>query len=194
MIAAIRGTLQRKESDAVVINIGAVDLTVFVPATLLSNDIAVGDHINLVTYLHVRESDLSLFGFESSEQKNLFILLLGVNGIGPRSAMSLLSIFSTDVLTTAIVEGKAEALSRAPGIGRKTAQRIVLQLQDKLDLTGVGEGSYLTEADEDVIAALTSLGYSLVEAQRMVQLLPRDIVDVEERLRLALERLGEANK
>jgi len=166
-----------------------------VPATLLSNDMAIGDHIELVTYLHVRESELTLFGFESAEQKKLFVLLLGVNGIGPRSALSLLSIFSTDVLTTAIVEGKADALARAPGIGRKTAQRIVLQLQDKLDLTGVGEGaSSLTEADEDVIAALTSLGYSLVEAQRMVQLLPRDIVDVEERLRLALERLGETKK
>jgi holliday junction DNA helicase RuvA len=191
MIAAIRGTLQRKERDALVIGIGAVDLTVFAPASLLSGEIAVGDHIELVTYLHVREAELSLYGFESAEQKTLFILLLGVSGVGPRSALSLLSIFSTDVLITAIVEGKADVLSRAPGIGRKTAQRITLQLQDKLDLTGVGEGVHLTEADEDVIAALTALGYSLVEAQRMVQLLPREVTDVEERLRLALERLGE---
>ena len=191
MIAAIRGTLQRKESDAVVIGIGALDLTVFVPASILSGETGIGDLIELVTYLHVREAELSLFGFESAEQKKLFVLLLSVSGVGPRSALSLLSIFSTDVLITAIVEGKGDILSRAPGIGRKTAQRIVLQLQDKLDLTGVGEGAPLTEADEDVIAALTALGYSLVEAQRMVQLLPRDVTDVEERLRLALERIGE---
>jgi len=191
MIAAVRGTLRSKGSDNIVIDVGAVDLTLFVPASLLSAVMVAGDHIELYTYLHVREAELSLYGFETVEQKNLFGLLLGVNGIGPRSAISLLSIFSTDVLITAIVEGKAEVLARAPGVGRKTAQRIVLQLQDKLDATGLGEVTPITEADEDVIAALTGLGYSLVEAQRMVQLLPSDITDVEERLRLALERFGE---
>ena len=191
MIAAVRGTLRSKGSDNIVVNVGAVDLTLFVPASLLSAEIAAGDHIELYTHLHVREAELSLYGFETAEQKNLFGLLLGVNGIGPRSAISLLSIFSTDVLITAIVEGKAEVLARAPGVGRKTAQRVVLQLQDKLDATGLGEVAPITEADEDVIAALTTLGYSLVEAQRMVQLLPKDVTDVEERLRLALERFGE---
>lgn len=192
MIAAIRGALQSKETGSIIVNIGALNVRVFVPATLLSSELMPGDPLELVTYLHVRESELSLFGFESQEQRGLFTLLLGVSGIGPRSALSLLSIFSTDILITAIVEGKAEVLARAPGVGRKTAQRIVLQLQDKLDAVRMGEGPIITDADEDVIAALTALGYSLVEAQRAVQLLPREITDVEERLRLVLGRLGES--
>ena len=104
--------------------------------------------------------------------------------------MSILSIFSTDVLITAIVEGKAEVLARAPGVGQKTGQRIVLHLQDKLESMRPAGAPAISEADEDVIAALTGLGYSLVEAQRAVQLLPREVAGVEERLRLALERFG----
>ena len=117
-------------------------------------------------------------------------MLIGVNGVGPRSALSLLSTLSTEVLISAIAEGKAEVLTRAPGIGLKAAQRIVLQLQDKLEKVRLGVAPPLTEADEDVIAALTALGYSLIEAQRAVQFLPKEITDVAERLRLALERFG----
>jgi len=190
MIAGVRGILRDKGRDQVNVNIGAVDLVVFVPATFLSADLAPGDRIELFTYLHVREDDLSLYGFESSQQRDLFKLLLGVNGVGPRSAMSILSIFSADVLITAIVEGKAEVLARAPGVGLKTGQRIVLALQDKLESMRPAGVPAISEADEDVIAALTGLGYSLVEAQRAVQLLPREVAGVEERLRLALERFG----
>ena len=190
MIAAVRGTLRDKGRDQVSVSIGAIDLVVFVPATVLSADLAPGDRVELFTYLHVREDDLSLYGFESAQQRDLFKLLLGVNGVGPRTAMSILSIFSTDVLITAIVEGKAEVLARAPGVGQKTGQRIVLHLQDKLESMRPAGAPAISEADEDVIAALTGLGYSLVEAQRAVQLLPREVAGVEERLRLALERFG----
>jgi holliday junction DNA helicase RuvA len=190
MIAAVRGILREKGRDQVSVNIGAIDLVVFVPATVLSGDLAPGDRMELFTYLHVREDDLSLYGFASTQQRDLFKLLIGVSGVGPRTAMSILSIFSTDVLITAIVEGKAEVLARAPGVGLKTGQRIVLGLQDKLESMRPAGAPAISEADEDVIAALTGLGYSLVEAQRAVQLLPREVAGVEERLRLALERFG----
>jgi holliday junction DNA helicase RuvA len=190
VIAALRGVLRDKGRNYLVVSAGAFDLKVLVPATLLTTETAPGDRIELFTYLHVRESDISLYGFEGVGQRDLFTLLLEVNGVGPRSALSLLSVLSTDVLTMAIAEGKGEVLARAPGIGLKTAQRIVLHLQDKVVAQGLGETSVLTQADEDVIAALTSLGYRLIEAQRAVQLLPRDVTDVEARLKLALERFG----
>jgi Holliday junction DNA helicase RuvA len=190
MIAGVRGILQDKGRDQVTVNIGAVDLAVFVPASLLSDQRVAGDPIELFTYLHVREDDLSLYGFESAQQRDLFKLLLQVSGVGPRTALSILSIFSPDVLITAIAEGKAEVLARAPGVGQKTGQRIVLHLQDKLAGMRPAGAPAISEADEDVIAALTALGYSLVEAQRAVQLLPREVQGVEERLRLALERFG----
>jgi holliday junction DNA helicase RuvA len=190
MISAVRGILRDKGRDYVTLNIGSIDLHILVPASLAAGDLSIGDRLELHTYLHVRETDLSLFGFESPEQRELFNLLNRVNGIGPRTAMALLSIFSTEVLMMAIAEGKAEVLARAPGVGLKTAQRIVLQLQDKLEAMRPAGPAPLTDADEDVIAALTSLGYSVVEAQRAVQLLPRDVTGVEERLRLALERFG----
>ena len=190
MISAVRGVLRDKGRDYVVLNIGSIDLRILVPASLAAGDLAIGDRLELHTYLHVRETDLSLFGFESPEQRELFNLLNRVNGVGPRTSMALLSIFSTEVLMMAIAEGKADVLARAPGVGLKTAQRIVLQLQDKLEAMRPAGPAPLTDADEDVIAALTGLGYSVVEAQRAVQLLPRDVTSVEERLRLALARFG----
>ncbi|MEM3486517.1 MAG: Holliday junction branch migration protein RuvA [Candidatus Methanomethyliaceae archaeon] len=190
MIAGVRGILREKGRDHVVLDVGPVDLVIYVPAPLLASDVMPGDRLELYTYLHVREAELSLFGFESVEQKELFCMLISVNGVGPRSALSLLSTLSTEVLISAIAEGKAEVLTRAPGIGLKAAQRIVLHLQDKLEKIRLGVAPPLTEADEDVIAALTALGYSLVEAQRAVQFLPKEVTDVAERLRLALEYFG----
>ena len=194
MIAGVRGVLRDKGRDRLTVSIGPLDLTVFVPASLLSSDLAIGDPVELYTHLHVREDDLSLYGFESAEQRELFTMLNTVNGIGPRTALSILSLFSTDVLITAIAEGKAEVLARAPGVGMKTAQKVVLQLQDKLESMRPAGRVVLHEADEDVIAALTGLGFSLVEAQRAVQLLPQEVTGVEERLRLALERFGGGKK
>jgi Holliday junction DNA helicase RuvA len=194
VIAGVRGVLRDKGRDRLTVSIGPLDLTVFVPASLLSSDLAIGDPVELYTHLHVREDDLSLYGFESAEQRELFTMLNTVNGIGPRTALSILSLFSTDVLITAIAEGKAEVLARAPGVGMKTAQKVVLQLQDKLESMRPAGRVVLHEADEDVIAALTGLGFSLVEAQRAVQLLPQEVTGVEERLRLALERFGGGKK
>jgi len=190
MIAAVRGVLRAKGHNYLILEVGAVDLVIRVPASVLSSDMLVGDRTELYTSLYVREAELSLFGFGSTEERDLFEMLIQVNGVGPRSALSLLSICSTDVLMLAIAEGKHEVLARAPGIGMKTAQRIVLQLQDKVDTSRLVREAPLSDVDGDVIAALTTLGFSVVEAQRAVQLLPKDATTLEERLSLALARFG----
>lgn len=190
MIAGVRGTLRTKGSNYVVVDIGPLDLMVFVPASILEQEMDLGDPIELHTHLHVRDSEWALYGFETLEARRLFESLLGVSGIGPRLALSLLSTFSPEVLAGAIAQGNAEALARAPGVGKKAAQRIVLQLQEKVGGMGMAEVGAPAAADIELVEALRSLGYSVVEAQRVVQLLPKDVADLEERLRLALIQLG----
>jgi Holliday junction DNA helicase RuvA len=150
-----------------------------------------GDLILLYTHLVVREDDLMLVGFATEEELFLFESLLRVQGIGPKLALSVLSSMAPDTLRLAISQEQPELLSRVPGIGRKTAQKIVLELRDKIGAPELAEGlAALTEADAAVIDALTTLGYSVVEAQRAVQGLPRDVTDVEDRLRRALASLA----
>ena len=157
------------------------------PADLLAQ-VRPGDEVFLHTYLYVREQELSLYGFADSQDLLLFQMLLGVSGIGPRLALAALSAMPGDALRLAINQQQPEVLARIPGIGKKTAEKIVLELKDKVVVEeGLpGELAALSEADAEVIDALTALGYSVVEAQRAVQGLPPDVEDVEERLRLAL--------
>jgi len=166
-------------------------LHVHVP-TPVAAEIAVGEEIILCTHLHVRENELTLYGFASEQDRNLFRDLLAVSGVGPRLALTLLSAMSVAAIQRAIAEEEPRLLSRIPGIGKKTAQKIVLELKDKMQkVAAVPEGTaVVSQADAEVVEALLSLGYSVVEAQRAVQGLPRDVTDVGERLRLALRRLA----
>ncbi len=191
MIASIEGTIRSRQSDSLVLGLGGLGVRVYVPADLLVS-VRTGDQLYLHTYLHVREQELALYGFASEQELALFQLLLGVSGIGPKSALGVLSGMPADALRLAISQEQPGVLARIPGIGKKTAEKIVLELKDKV---GSPEGApaelaALSEADAEVIDALTALGYSIVEAQRAVQALPRDVQDVEERLRLALTSFG----
>jgi len=141
----------------------------------------------LFTYLHVRENELSLYGCSSEEELSLFELLLSVSGVGPKVAMSMLSAMSADALCLAIAQEQPEFLTRVPGVGKRTAEKIVFDLKDKVTAEAGPAGlASLTHADTEVIDALTSLGYSIVEAQRAVQSIPPEVTAVEGRLRLAL--------
>jgi len=190
MIATIEGRVSAVAQDALVVQVGGIGLRVLCPQPLLRAARA-GEQILLFTHLVVRENELTLVGFASEEELTLFQHLLGVAGIGPKTALALLSALAPDSLRLAIGQGQPELLARVPGIGKKTAQKIVLELKDKVGVPELVEGLItLTEADAAVIDALTALGYSIVEAQRAVQGLPRDVTDVEERLRLALTSSG----
>ncbi len=140
------------------------------------------------THLHVRENELTLYGCATEEELALFRLLLGVSGIGPKVALAILSFLPPDHLRTAIAQEDVTTLARVPGIGPKTAKKLVFDLKDKVDAEVRQENlrPLLTEADADLIAALTSLGYSVAEAQAAIQALPREPLPLEERVRLSL--------
>lgn len=188
MIATIKGKVLFRESDSLVINLGGVGLQVFVTARLLDTA-APGDEVQLHTYLVVREDSLTLFGFETREEKDFFVMMLGVSGIGPRLSLAALSTLSPEAIRRAVFHEQSEVFSRIPGVGKKTAQKILLHLQDKIKgVDDLGPVAAMTDVDTEMLEALVALGYSVVEAQAAIQALPKDAPpDIEIRLRLALQ-------
>jgi len=187
MIASLRGEVTQIEDTALVIEVGGVGMRVFVPKPLLTK-FQTGEIVLLQTHLVVRENDLSLYGFETASERHLFLTLLGVDGVGPKVALSVLSTMNLDTVQRAVFSDDADLLSRVPGVGKKTAQKIQLYLKDRLKpVSGLEKLAAMSETDGEVLAALTTLGYSVVEAQTALQSLPKDAPDsVEEKLRLAL--------
>jgi Holliday junction DNA helicase RuvA len=188
MIATLHGKVIHKEKESLIVEIGGVGLNVHVPIQL-REETARGDSISLYTYLVVRETELTLYGFETREEKEFFELLLGVSGVGPKIALSALSTLNPDSIRRAVFHEQPEIFARVPGMGKRTAQKVLLHLQDRIkavdSLTPI---SVMTDADTEVLEALTTLGYSVVEAQAALQSIPRDTPqDVETRLRLALQ-------
>jgi len=188
MIASLSGQVHEILADSLVVEVGGVGLQVFVPVPL-KDGVRPGEHVYLHTYLVVRQDALILYGFANREERDLFALLLGVNGVGPRLALSTLSVLSPDAIRRAVFHDQADVFSRVPGVGKKTGQKIVLQLQDRLPaLTGLERIAAVSDVDSEVLGALTALGYSVVEAQAALQSIPKDTPeDLETRLRLALQ-------
>jgi Holliday junction DNA helicase RuvA len=188
MIASITGEVLEIGNDALVVGLNGLGLRVFVPSPL-ADRVEIGEKIFLHTHLVVREDSLTLYGFDTGESRHFYSLLLGVNGVGPRIALAILSILSPDAIRRAIVNEQADVFSRVPGVGRKTAQKILLHLQGRITGEGLLEpASRMSDVETEVLSALTALGYSVVEAQAALQAIPRDAPqDVESRLRLALQ-------
>jgi Holliday junction DNA helicase RuvA len=189
MIATINGEVSQIEENAIIIETGGVGLRVFVPKPLRERTKA-GEAIFLFTHLVIREDDWKLFGFESQADRELFTTLLGVDGVGPRTALAVLSTLNLETVQRAVFSEEPELLSRVPGVGKKTAQKMVLYLHDRLKpVSGLERIASMSDTDSEVLAALTALGYSVVEAQTAIQSIPKDAPDeVEERLRLALQQ------
>ena len=196
MIASIRGTLIFVGVDHVVVETGVVGFLVYAPRTVLGSLGEIGGEVRLYTHMHIREDLLALYGFASSDQRHLFETLLGVSGIGPKVALSLLSSGTADELRAAIAGGDTARLGRVPGIGKKTAERLVLELRGKLDLKGLpaaGATPALKAANAELAEMLVSLGFSAAEASAAIGALPADApAELEERLRLALRYFGGA--
>lgn len=189
MIATLEGEVIGLGEGSIVVRVGGVGLEVSVPATFRTR-VRMMDPVFLFTHLIVRQDLLALYGFESEQERDFFNLLLGVNGVGPRLAVGVLSVLSVDAIRRAVINEQSEVFARVPGVGKRTAQKILLHLQDRvkasdeLERLGVGAAG----ADEAVLEALTTLGYSVVEAQTAIQNIPHDTPeDVEERLRIALQ-------
>ena len=181
MISYIRGTLAEKNEDSAVVEAHGVGYQIFVPVPVLSELPPLGESVKIYTYFSVREDGMSLFGFLSRQDLAMFKQLIGVNGIGPKSALGILSALRPDVLRMAVASGDAKTISRAPGVGPKTAQRIILDLKDKIrpeDVLAGGleeslavpeEISREGQAGKEAVEALTALGYSAAEAAGAVK-------------------------
>lgn len=191
MIATVEGEVIGIGDNYLIVRVGGVGLQVYAPTPLRSR-LRMMERIFLYTHLIVREDLLALYGFETEQEREYFNLLLGVDGVGPRLAISVLSTLSIDAIRRAIANEQPEVFSRVPGVGKRTAQKIQLHLQDRIkasDMLEMVAGGGVAGIDESVMEALTGLGYSVVEAQSAIQSIPRDAPkdDLEERLRLALQ-------
>ena len=187
MIASLRGQVTDLGDDYAVIEVGGVGLQVYIPAAH-HDELTVGEGARLFTHLIVRETELTLYGFPGKEERQFFGLLLGVKGVGPKLALAVLSTLTPNAIRRAVFNEQADVFGRVSGVGKKTAQQILLHLEGKLtDVEGLEPVAAMDDADTEVLEALTALGYSVVEAQAALQNLPKDAPDnVEERLRMAL--------
>lgn len=188
MIASISGEIIHVQDGQVVINLNGLGMSVFVTEEI-SKRSRPGMKTALHTYLVVREEILALYGFESLEERELFIHLISVAGIGPRIALSVLSTLSPETIRYGIAADQPEIFTRVPGIGKKTAQKLVLELRGKIQpLEPLEAATRMDEIDTEVMEALTALGYSIVEAQAALQYAGKDAGSTaEERLRKALQ-------
>lgn len=192
MIAGVRGTISAIEPSAVVVDLHGFQVRVNTSTRVLASVGGVNEPIALVTHLVVREDALSLYGFTEPSDLELFLLLLGVTGVGPRVALNVLSFGDQAMVLDAIANGDAKLLSKIPGIGQRTAERIVLDLRGKLPEGVTSGGSPQDAPDRDAIDALEALGYSAIEARNALSAIPqRAGMTVEERVFSALQRLSQ---
>jgi Holliday junction DNA helicase RuvA len=192
MIAALKGRIERKLDDAALIDVGGVVYRVNTSLVTLEEIGDAGDSARVFTHLYVREDQLTLYGFASMEELRLFETLIGVSGIGPRLALAILSRVRPEALEAAINGENAELLATVPGVGRKTASRLILELRGKLVPAAGGFLGVPTQEDAEVLAALRSLGYTTAEAHGALGRVPRGAdLTVEDRVVAALRELSE---
>ncbi len=187
MISSINGRVAESTEDSLIVEVGGVGLEIFTPADLCQQ-VKVGQPVSLHTYMVVRETELSLYGFSTREEREYFTLLLGVNGVGPRLALAVLSTLNPNAIRRAVFAEQPEIFNRVSGVGKTTSEKILLHLKNKVkNVDGLQAAAALDDLDTEVIGALTTLGYSIVEAQAALQSISKDAPrEVEERLRLAL--------
>jgi Holliday junction DNA helicase RuvA len=197
LIEFIQGELQLKSSKYIVVQVGGIGYRLFVPSLTMAKLPSVREEVTMFTYLHVREDELSLYGFLSSEEREIFIILLQVSGIGPKLALAILSHLPVAELRRAILLGDTNSLTTIPGVGKKTAGRMILELKDKLGKQALPEEEMLvtgplhTDVRSEAISALLALGYSLTEAQKAVPTLSEgQDYSVEDLIRLALKNIA----
>jgi Holliday junction DNA helicase RuvA len=174
MIGSVAGVLVETYVDGALVDVNGVGYRVLAPASVLARLPGAGENVRLHTHLHVREDALTLFGFTTAEERDLFEVLIGVNGIGPKGALAVLSVYAPDALRRAILGEDLHALTLIPGVGKKTASRMILELREKLgaggsDLAPIAGSPALREALGEVRAALLQLGYSTTEAREAIE-------------------------
>lgn len=200
MISYIKGSLADITEDSIVVDVSGIGWQIFVPGQVLDRLPAMGETVKVHTWLQVREDAMTLFGFLTKDDLRIFKLLIGVNGIGPKNALAILSVMSTDDLRFAILGDDAKAIAKTPGVGPKTAQRLILELKDKVSLEDAFEQkmAHVQEAQADIsgvkaeaVMALTALGYSSSEAFKALNGIEiTENMEVEALLKLALKNMA----
>lgn len=186
MIARIRGEVVDTGPNSIVVEAGGVGYELLVPEPVLQ-DIGLGSEVALLTYHHVRENGQELFGFTESGQKELFTLLLGISGIGPKNALAVMSLGGHEQIRKAIASGNAAFIAGAYGVGKKSAERVVVELKDKV---GIMAGQFVpVEDDDDAHAALMALGYTASQSAQALSSIDSSL-DTEKRVKLALKELS----
>lgn len=201
MISYIRGRLSEIEEGIVVVEAGGIGYSIQVATSLISELPSIGSEVKIYTYLYIREDAVSLYGFLSKEDLKVFVLLIGVNGIGPKGALAILSVMAPDDLRFAILADDAKSISKAPGVGAKTAQRIIIELKDKLSLEEAfelkrgkafrgNEQAVCSTVRDEAVQALAALGYSQTDALRAVSMVNIDAdTTVEQVIKNSLSKL-----
>ena len=202
MISYIKGQLAEIETDSIVVDVSGIGYHIYTTGQVFSKLPPLGETVKIYTYLQVREDAMTFYGFLAKDDLRIFKLLLGVSGIGPKGALAILSVMSTDDLRFAIVADDVKTLSKAPGVGVKTAKRLILELKDKIHPEEVLAGSMDTAETQselsnasgiknDAVLALTALGYSSAEAFKALQGIEiKEDMEVEQVLKLALKQMA----
>ena len=200
MIAFVRGILNARTENSVIVDAGGLGFEIYIPLSVQERLPAIGDEVTLYTYMNVKEDEMSLYGFLDRDDLSMFKLLISVSGIGPKGAQSILSGLSADDLRFAILSQDVKAISKAPGVGPRTAQRVILELKDKVNLddgfahlsadASTGRGAASPSERNDAIMALTVLGYSNMDAMRVVTGIDTEGKSTEDILHEALKKLG----
>lgn len=196
MISYIKGELTEVLEDTIVVETGGIGYNILIPASLFGELPAVGRKVQIYTHFQVKEDSMSLYGFSCREDVRMFRMLIGVSGIGPKGALGILSVLSPDDLRFAVLSEDAAAIAKAPGIGKKTAQKCILELKDKLSLEEAmrlkldhsqAAGTVSDAPREEAVQALAALGYSAAEAMRAVKLAQGETA--EELIKSALKQI-----
>lgn len=201
MYSYIKGTLEEVYEDRIVVENNGIGYQMEVPATVIGWLPSAGEIVKIFTYLHVKEDCFSLFGFLSRDELNIFKMMLNVSGIGPKGALGILSTLTPDQLRVAVASDDAKSIAKSPGIGNKTAQKLIIELKDKIKLEDVIDHGFAqvnaaqSEATAKVVGeaieALTSLGYSLKEAKEVVSMIEiTENMDVETILKASLKNMA----
>lgn len=199
MYAYLIGKVADVTEDNLVLEVGHIGYNVRIPGSMVPLLPPIGEEVKVYTYTSVREDALQLFGFLSKDDLEMYKLLIGVSGIGPKGGLALLSVMSADEVRLAVISQDAKAIAKAPGIGNKTAQRIILELKDKISLEDTFAESRnvsasvsvsgIGQARTEAVEALTALGYSASDALRAVKAVEQEDMDVEALLKAALKKM-----
>lgn len=189
MIYSLSGELIQRKGNFVFIGLGGITFKVMVPATSDGKLPKRGEQVTFYTFLHIREGGADLYGFLSEVELSFFESLISVSGIGPKSAVSILSVAPVEQLMAAISKGEAELLQKSSGVGKKTAQRIILELKDKVMVDGSEKVVEIMQTDSDVYEALVNLGYSRGAARDVLGEIDKSLEGTGDRLRDALKKI-----